>query len=583
MPAKRRYNVLVNPEKVRQRNSDGRYDIFDQIELVDRISENNNADVEWITRGASRNVYAPTDERPGELEGAVIKVSRFGTEDPDSIPNNDGETGFFEDTVSSIFEEVGLDDMIVPAVPAGPGSVIQERISKFELLDPVGLWDYADDLSGDDYDDYLEAEKLIVAQEQAFQIDTSEAMREWKREMERRMVAAGFPEEVAEAWVKSQDVHVGNFAKSQNYVKVGKPRLVLVDGEDKFIIDEIEVPKLRILDYDTGRNSTPFPEGLQKIRAYSRDSKEMPGNPFKRKITKEAYDRGVELGYLEKHQGRPEYLANRIKWLKKQYDFGFPDYNNQRAQYAHDYDVKWAGKRDKAGFPVSDRRVRTIDGKTYIARRDTQHTRKDRAQEEAQKLRDLFGFQVRTLPIKNKWYWFGDPKEGGYKQVLPGPWVNHPPSATTWVNFIHAPQGFTPYARSNYTNPRLRKRAVRQAKQSNIGSPPGVWNARKAQHAKYLYEKWGGGYLGEKSEAQTGLTDWTKAKWRTRDGKDARRTDSRGKTVVARYLPDEAWKSLTPSEARATDRKKRKSKKRVVPNTRKAKNAGRKARQAVKM
>ena len=47
---------------------------------------------------------------------------------------------------------------------------------------------------------------------------------------------------------------------------------------------------------------------------------------------------------------------------------------------------------------------------------------------------------------------------------------------------------------------------------------------------------------------QKSLKDWTDQKWRTSDGKP-----SEGKK---RYLPDAAWKSLSPAEKAATNRAK---------------------------
>lgn len=47
---------------------------------------------------------------------------------------------------------------------------------------------------------------------------------------------------------------------------------------------------------------------------------------------------------------------------------------------------------------------------------------------------------------------------------------------------------------------------------------------------------------------QKSLKDWTDQKWRTSDGKP-----SEGKK---RYLPDAAWKALTPAEKAATNRAK---------------------------
>ena len=108
----------------------------------------------------------------------------------------------------------------------------------------------------------------------------------------------------------------------------------------------------------------------------------------------------------------------------------------------------------------------------------------------------------------------------------------------------------------------------------------GKWSARAAQLAVSYYKKSGGGYKGPK-KASNSLTKWTNQKWRTRDGKKAKRTDSKGRTVTARYLPDSAWKGLSKSQAKATDAKKRKASRKgkgVVPNTRKARKAGKRAR-----
>ena len=49
-------------------------------------------------------------------------------------------------------------------------------------------------------------------------------------------------------------------------------------------------------------------------------------------------------------------------------------------------------------------------------------------------------------------------------------------------------------------------------------------------------------------KSQMSLKKWSKQKWRTSDGKP-----SKGKK---RYLPDAAWKALTPAEKKATNRAK---------------------------
>jgi hypothetical protein len=55
------------------------------------------------------------------------------------------------------------------------------------------------------------------------------------------------------------------------------------------------------------------------------------------------------------------------------------------------------------------------------------------------------------------------------------------------------------------------------------------------------------------SKRQQSLKNWSKQKWRTSSGKP-----SKGKR---RYLPDAAWKSLSPAEKAATNRAKAKGNK----------------------
>ena len=56
-----------------------------------------------------------------------------------------------------------------------------------------------------------------------------------------------------------------------------------------------------------------------------------------------------------------------------------------------------------------------------------------------------------------------------------------------------------------------------------------------------------------KAKSQESLSKWTKQKWRTSDGKK-----SKGKKT---YLPDAAWKALSPAEKRATNAAKAKGNK----------------------
>lgn len=96
-----------------------------------------------------------------------------------------------------------------------------------------------------------------------------------------------------------------------------------------------------------------------------------------------------------------------------------------------------------------------------------------------------------------------------------------------------------------YTNPGLRERIKNRVMAGSKGGKPGQWSARKAQLLAAEYKKAGGGYKGSKTKAQKSLSKWTGEKWRTSDG-----SKSEGKK---RYLPDKAWKALSPSEKRATN------------------------------
>ena len=102
------------------------------------------------------------------------------------------------------------------------------------------------------------------------------------------------------------------------------------------------------------------------------------------------------------------------------------------------------------------------------------------------------------------------------------------------------------------SNPAKWKRIVAAVKAGTKGGRAGQWSARKAQIATARYKKSGGGYKGAKKKSNS-LSKWSKQKWRTSDGKP-----SKGKK---RYLPDAAWKALSPAEKRATNRAKSKGNK----------------------
>jgi hypothetical protein len=104
----------------------------------------------------------------------------------------------------------------------------------------------------------------------------------------------------------------------------------------------------------------------------------------------------------------------------------------------------------------------------------------------------------------------------------------------------------------NYTQPAMRERLKNRIMAGSRGGRPGQWSARKAQLLAQEYRKAGGGYrTGKPSRKQRALKKWTRERWRTSDGKPAGRN---GK--MRRYLPDAVWKKLTPSQRRATNKKK---------------------------
>lgn len=96
-------------------------------------------------------------------------------------------------------------------------------------------------------------------------------------------------------------------------------------------------------------------------------------------------------------------------------------------------------------------------------------------------------------------------------------------------------------------NPGLWKRIVANVKAGSKGGDASEWSARKAQLAVALYKKSGGGYQGKKSSSNS-LSKWTKEKWKTSSGKPS--------DGMRRYLPEKAWKSLSPSQRKSTNQAK---------------------------
>lgn len=96
------------------------------------------------------------------------------------------------------------------------------------------------------------------------------------------------------------------------------------------------------------------------------------------------------------------------------------------------------------------------------------------------------------------------------------------------------------------TNEKLWEQAKAQAK-AKMG---GKHSARAMQLAGKIYREKGGGYTGEKTEAQKSMSKWTKEDWGTKSGKPSGQTGER-------YLPKKAREALSPAEYAATSRAKR--------------------------
>lgn len=123
-----------------------------------------------------------------------------------------------------------------------------------------------------------------------------------------------------------------------------------------------------------------------------------------------------------------------------------------------------------------------------------------------------------------------------------------------------------------YTHPDMREEIKEKIKQSDKGGDPGQWSARKSQLLTQEYEKRGSGYKGEQDEPQKNLQQWTEEEWQTQDG-DAQ---ARGGGETARYLPKNAWESMSEEEKRETEQKKREGSRQgqqYVDNTEEAREA----------
>jgi hypothetical protein len=100
------------------------------------------------------------------------------------------------------------------------------------------------------------------------------------------------------------------------------------------------------------------------------------------------------------------------------------------------------------------------------------------------------------------------------------------------------------------TNEKLWESAKAEAK-SKMG---GKHSARAMQLAGKIYKEKGGGYTGEKTEAQKSMSKWTKEDWGTKSGKPSTQGP---KATGERYLPKKAREALSSEEYKRTSAKKR--------------------------
>ena len=107
-----------------------------------------------------------------------------------------------------------------------------------------------------------------------------------------------------------------------------------------------------------------------------------------------------------------------------------------------------------------------------------------------------------------------------------------------------------------YTKPELRRKLKAELMRSSKGGRPGQWSARKSQLLVKAYERAGGGYRrgGTRKEAVS-LHAWTEQDWQTREG----HADARDRGGMHRYLPQEAWRRLTPKQREEAERSKRRA------------------------
>jgi len=100
------------------------------------------------------------------------------------------------------------------------------------------------------------------------------------------------------------------------------------------------------------------------------------------------------------------------------------------------------------------------------------------------------------------------------------------------------------------TDPELWEKVKQEITAGAKGGRAGQWSARKAQMAVQAYKKRGGGYVGEKPDADNHLLQWEREDWGTGSGGKSLETGER-------YLPTKAREALSEEEYRRTSAAKR--------------------------
>ena len=100
------------------------------------------------------------------------------------------------------------------------------------------------------------------------------------------------------------------------------------------------------------------------------------------------------------------------------------------------------------------------------------------------------------------------------------------------------------------TDPELWETVKQEITAGAKGGRARQWSARKAQMAVQAYKRAGGGFKGDKPDADNHLLQWEKEAWGTRSGRKSLQSGER-------YLPKRARETLSEEEyARTTEAKK---------------------------